>query len=95
VRDIAAEAGVSVETVYAAVGTKAQVLKQALDVAIVGDDEPVDLTARPEFQAMSAGDLRARTAAASVCPGRGPGAPGRLAGEICVRTRDLSAADGR
>ena len=65
VRDIAAEAGVSVETVYAAVGTKAQVLKQALDVAIVGDDEPVDLTARPEFQAMSAGDLRARIAAAA------------------------------
>jgi AcrR family transcriptional regulator len=65
VRDIAAEAGVSVETVYAAVGTKAQVLEQALDVAIVGDDEPVDLTARPEFQAMSAGDLRARTAAAA------------------------------
>ena len=65
VRDIAAEAGVSVETVYAAVGTKAQVLKKALDVAIVGDDEPVDLTARPEFQAMSTGDLGTRAAAAA------------------------------
>lgn len=65
VRDIATEAGVSVETVYAAVGTKAQVLKQALDVAIVGDDEPVDLTARPEFQTMSTGDLRTRVAAAA------------------------------
>jgi len=64
-RDIAAEAGVSVETVYAAVGTKAELLKLALDVAIVGDDEPVDLTARPEFRAMSAGDLRARAAAAA------------------------------
>ncbi len=64
-RDIAAEAGVSVETVYAAVGTKAELLKQAIDVAIVGDDEPVDLTARPEFQVMSAGDLRARAAAAA------------------------------
>ena len=27
------------------------VLEQALDVAIVGDDEPVDVAARPEFQA--------------------------------------------
>ena len=64
-RDIATEAGVSVETVYAAVGTKAEVLRRALDVAIVGDDEPVDLTARPEFQAMSAGDLGTRAAAAA------------------------------
>ncbi len=64
-RDIAAEAGVSVETVYRGVGTKAEVLKQALDIAIVGDDEPVDLTARPEFQAMSAGDLGTRAAAAA------------------------------
>jgi AcrR family transcriptional regulator len=64
-RDVAGEAGVSVETVYSAVGTKAELLKQALDVAIVGDDEPVALTERPEFRAMSEGDLEARAAAAA------------------------------
>ena len=65
VRDIAREAGVSVETVYASVGTKPEVLQQALDVAIVGDDAPVDLTARPEYLAMATGDLRARIEASS------------------------------
>lgn len=65
VRDIARAAGVSVETVYASVGTKTEVLEQALDVAIVGDDEPVDLSARPEYRAMATGDLRARIEASS------------------------------
>jgi AcrR family transcriptional regulator len=41
VRVIAREAGVSVPTVEALFGTKARVLKAAIDVAIAGDDEPV------------------------------------------------------
>ena len=56
-------AGVSVETVYANFGSKAQLLKQALDVAVVGDDEPVPLSDRPEFRALAEGDARARAAA--------------------------------
>ena len=65
VRDVAREAGVSVETVYASVGTKPELLAQAIDVAIVGDDEPVALTERPEFRAMSTGDLHARIEASA------------------------------
>ena len=43
---IAAEAGVSVETVYKAFGNKAGLLKAVFDVAIVGDDEPIPLQQR-------------------------------------------------
>jgi AcrR family transcriptional regulator len=44
--DIAERAGVSTETVYAAVGPKPEVLKQVIDVAIAGDDLPVPLNER-------------------------------------------------
>jgi AcrR family transcriptional regulator len=50
--DIAEGAGVVVQTVYSSVGGKAEVLKQALDVAIVGDDEPVPMVDRPEILAV-------------------------------------------
>ena len=43
---IADEAGVAVQTVYAAFGTKAAIMKEAAEVAIVGDDEPVPLMER-------------------------------------------------
>jgi AcrR family transcriptional regulator len=46
VRAIAAGAGVSVPTVELLFGTKAGVLKAAIDVAIVGDDEPVPVLDR-------------------------------------------------
>jgi AcrR family transcriptional regulator len=46
VRAIAAAAGVSVPTVEQLFGTKAAVLKAAIDVAIVGDDEPVPVLDR-------------------------------------------------
>lgn len=46
IRAIATEAGVSVPTVEALFGTKARVLKAAIDVAIAGDDEPVPVLAR-------------------------------------------------
>lgn len=59
-RDIAKEAGVSVETVYAAVGTKTALLKVAVDVSVVGDVEAVPLADRPEFRALGHGALRAR-----------------------------------
>lgn len=49
---IAAEAGVSRATVFATVGSKAQLLKTAYDVALVGDDEPVPMPQRPWAQAV-------------------------------------------
>ena len=55
VRDVAHEAGVSVETLYTGFGSKAELLKVALDVAIVGDDVPVPFAARVEAAAMGAG----------------------------------------
>ncbi|MET1005033.1 MAG: helix-turn-helix domain-containing protein [Propionibacteriaceae bacterium] len=45
-RAIAAEAGVAVPTIEASFGTKARVLKAAIDVAIAGDDEPVPMLDR-------------------------------------------------
>lgn len=45
--DVAAAAGVAVQTVYSSVGGKAELLKQCVDVAIVGDDEPVPVVQRP------------------------------------------------
>ena len=47
VRMIAAAAGVSVPTVELLFGAKARLLKAAVDVAIVGDDEPVPVLDRP------------------------------------------------
>ena len=60
VRDVAREAGVSVETVYASVGSKARLLMRAIDVGVVGDDAPVPLAERPEFVALGQGDRTAR-----------------------------------
>lgn len=46
IRSIAQEAGISVPTIERAFGTKAQLLKTAIDVAIAGDDEPVPVLER-------------------------------------------------
>lgn len=46
VRSVSERAGVSVPTVEALFGTKARLLKAAIDVAIAGDDEPVPMLAR-------------------------------------------------
>ena len=57
-RVIAAEAKVSVPTVELLFGTKARVLKAAIDVAIAGDDEPVSVLDRHWTRAV----LQAETA---------------------------------
>ena len=44
---VAERAGVAVQTVYFHYGNKRTLLKEALDVAAVGDDEPVPLLDRP------------------------------------------------
>jgi AcrR family transcriptional regulator len=52
IADVAATAGVSVETVYKQFRNKGGLLKAAYDVRLAGDDEPVPLGERPEYQAM-------------------------------------------
>ncbi len=47
--EIAVRASVSRPTVFVAVGGKPELLKQARDVALVGDDEPVPMPERPMF----------------------------------------------
>src|SRR5688572_18506310 len=44
---VAEQAGVAIQTVYFHFGNKRTLLKEALDVAAVGDDEPVALLERP------------------------------------------------
>jgi AcrR family transcriptional regulator len=58
-RAVAAEAGVSVPTVEAQFGTKARLLKAAIDVAIAGNDEPVAVLDQPwVVQARAAGTVK-------------------------------------
>lgn len=64
-RDIAREAGVSVETVYAGFGSKSDLLMAAIDVAVVGDAVPVPLGQRPEFAALGQGRPAERRRAAA------------------------------
>jgi AcrR family transcriptional regulator len=52
--DIARAAEVSVETVYAAFGTKAALLHRVWDITIGGDDEDVVYHERPEVRALRA-----------------------------------------
>lgn len=54
IEDIAASAGVSGPTVFAAVGNKRELMKQARDVALVGDDKPVPMPQRPWVAALRA-----------------------------------------
>lgn len=54
IKDIAASAGVSVETVYKAFGGKAALLKRVYDVLLVGDEAPLPLGRRPEIAAIAA-----------------------------------------
>jgi AcrR family transcriptional regulator len=52
IESIASAAGVAVDTVYAAFGSKRGVLKALLDVRVGGDDAPLDLLDRPGPQAV-------------------------------------------
>jgi AcrR family transcriptional regulator len=46
INDVAAEAGVSRQTVFSAFGSKARLLKEVVDVRIVGDDAPLSVDDR-------------------------------------------------
>ena len=52
--DVAAKAGVAVETVYAAFGTKAELLRRVWYVHFRGDEQDVTLYDRPEMQSILA-----------------------------------------
>jgi AcrR family transcriptional regulator len=64
-RDVAREAGVATETVYAHFASKTGLLQRAMDVAVVGDVAPVALAERPEFAALAQGPRADRIAAAA------------------------------
>lgn len=52
IHGLAKAAEVSPQTVYNLIGSKADVLKAAYDVALAGDDEAVPMSERPEFLAL-------------------------------------------
>lgn len=64
-RDIAAEAGVATETVYAYFPSKRELLQAVVDVAVVGDSQPVALAERAEFAAIGQGTRAQRINAAA------------------------------
>jgi AcrR family transcriptional regulator len=64
-RDVAAEAGVATETVYAYFSSKRGLFQAVVDIAVVGDDRPVAVAERAEFAAIGRGRHRDRTAAAA------------------------------
>jgi AcrR family transcriptional regulator len=53
-RGIAGQAGVSVKTIEALYGTKAELLKQAIDYAIAGDLRPIPILGRESVAAIEA-----------------------------------------
>ena len=59
---IAEEAGVSVETIYNGFGSKRALLREAMDVAVVGDAEPIPFIDRAEFASLGEGSLAERIA---------------------------------
>jgi AcrR family transcriptional regulator len=80
-RDIAARAGVAVQTVYGSFASKSDVLLAAIDVGVVGDARPVPLADRPEFAALAVGSVAERVGVAA-----------RLLTGINQRTRGLRRA---
>ena len=64
-RDIATQAGVAVQTVYAGFASKSDVLLAAIDAGVVGDTRAVPLSDRPEFAALAIGSVADRVAVAA------------------------------
>jgi AcrR family transcriptional regulator len=71
VAEIAAGAGVAVQTIYSAYSSKVGVLAAAHDVALAGDDEPVPLAERAWFRALASSPTAQdalRSAVEEMCP---------------------------
>jgi AcrR family transcriptional regulator len=67
---VARRAQVGARTVYLRFGTKAALFKRVVDVAIVGDTEPVDVLGRDWMQAALSAPTPAERIAASAAAGR-------------------------
>jgi AcrR family transcriptional regulator len=77
-RDIAREAGTATETLYSYFPSKTALLQAVIDIAVVGDEAPRALAARPEFTVLAEGARAERIAASA-----------RLVTDIQVRTVGL------
>ncbi len=64
-REVAAGAGVAIETVYSHFSSKRGLLRAVADHAVVGDDEPVPLAGRADFLVMGRGRRADRIRAAA------------------------------
>ena len=67
--EIARSAGVALQSVYKACGSKAELLQLVVDVAVAGDDEDVMMSDRPSFAAIAAeadAERQVRTLAALI-----------------------------
>jgi AcrR family transcriptional regulator len=64
-RDIATEAGVATETVYAHFSSKRVLLRAVTDIAVVGDDLPQAVAERAEFAVLGRGSRAERIRAAA------------------------------
>lgn len=88
---IAAAAGVSVETVYKAFGNKPGLVKAVVDVAIVGDDEPVPMLQRDRVRRIEA-EPDPRRKLAMYGEHLADSAPRRVPVELLVRAAAASDA---
>lgn len=88
-REVAAAAGVAVETVYSHFSSKRGLLQAVLDIAVVGDDAPVALAERDDFVALGKGRRPARIRAVA----RGLTAIQVRIAPVFVLLREAAAAD--
>jgi len=95
IQAIAAHAGVAVQTVYAVFGNKRELLRQLIEGAITGDDDPLPITERAEALAIAAEpDARrrvARDAALSRSITERVGPIVRVAGEAAASDPEVAA----
>lgn len=83
---LAKAAGVSPQTVYNAIGGKAEVLKLAYDTLLAGDDAPIPMSERPEFRAIAqAPDRRGLLVAYAALCGLIYGRVGSLLGAVLAQ----------
>jgi AcrR family transcriptional regulator len=90
IQAIADEAGVAVQTIYAVFGNKRELLKQVVDISVVGDDDPVPLHDRPASRAAAAEPSKRKRAGMSAAITR---SVGEGAAPIYRVIRDAASVD--